>query len=52
MTIKKYTINGQLTEKIITNTFADEDGYVHIPADYETFDDYFDAWFDSLPKED
>lgn len=36
MTIKKYTINGQLTEKIITNTFVDEERYVHIPAERST----------------
>ena len=52
MTIKKYTINGKLTEIITTNTFVDQEGYVHIPADYETFDEYFDAWFDSLPSDE
>lgn len=52
MTIRKCKVNEQPTEIIISNSFVDQDGYVHIPADYETFDEYFDDWFNSLPEGD
>ena len=51
MTITRCTINGKLAEIINTNSFVDNDGYVHIPADYDTFAEYFADWFDSLPEE-
>jgi hypothetical protein len=51
MTITRCTINGKPSEIINTNSFVDNDGYVHVPADYDTFDEYFADWFDSLPEE-
>lgn len=51
MKIMKYRNNGKLVEKICTNTFVDKEGYVHIPADYDTFDEYFEDWFESLPDD-
>ncbi len=51
MKVKRYTINGHKAELIETNTFIDKDGYVNIPADFDSLDEYFEAYWESLPED-
>ena len=51
MTIMRCNINGKKCEIISTNTFIDSEGYVHIPADYETESEYFHALMECVPED-
>lgn len=51
MTILRCWINEKHCEVISTDTFVDSEGYVHIPADYDSESEYFHDLMNCTPDD-